>query len=467
MQNSEKKIDGLFRDKLQGHEVVPPPAVWDTIVSSLDGRSRKRRMIMIWGLSSAASLLFAFLAGWYFSGEITTSYSDMQATNSIPASQSPAQTAPVQESPNTLLASTKELNTSTTSLAENTTFAKTTKSALPIQHELVKNEESRRENFFIRFLSPIKAFVNGNNNNNDELIAMNNDGLTETDRAIIARNMEQKNPAEKKADKTKSGFGVGIQASPVYRFDGNNPSMLDNDNLLGSTEVSQEYVSTITGGVVVTYQSNKRFSVQTGLNYGEVSQSGGDIGISYAGHNWVNNRGENFTTNYEDNNPLTGESASNNVILNTELGFANIEMPVGAQLATANSTNKISNDVTRNYNLEQQAGYLEIPLIVRYRIIDHRLGFHLLGGVNTNVLMSNNASLVDNNNVIANGKTEGLNPLTFSSSLGVGMNYAISERFNFSLEPTMKIQLNSLNSQSYANARPYTVGIFTGVTYNF
>jgi hypothetical protein len=467
MQNSEKKIDGLFRDKLQSHEVIPPPAVWDTIVGSLDGRSRKRRMIMIWGLSSAASLLFAFLAGWYFSGETTTSDSDMQATNSIPASQSPAQTAPVQESPNTLLASSKELNAPTTLLADNAPLAKTTKLAFPTQHGLSEKEGSPRENFVIRFLSPIRVFVYGDQKNNDDLIAMDYDGLTETDRAIIASNMETMDLSERKAEVSKSGFGVGVQASPVYRFDGNNQPMRYNDNLLGSTEISQEYVANITGGVVVTYRSNKRFSVQTGLNYGEVSQSGGDIGVTYSGHNWVNNRGEIITTDYKGNNPLTGESASNNVILNTELGFANIDMPVGAQLATANSLNKISGDVTRNYNLEQQAGYLEIPLIVRYRIIDQRLGFHLLGGVNTNVLMSNNASLVDNNNVVANGKTEGLNPLTFSSSLGVGMNYAISERFNFSLEPTMKIQINSLNSQSYIDARPYTVGVFTGVTYNF
>jgi hypothetical protein len=142
-------------------------------------------------------------------------------------------------------------------------------------------------------------------------------------------------------------------------------------------------------------------------------------------------------------------------------------MPEGTEVATVNTINKTANEETRNYDLQQHAGYLEIPLIVRYRIIDHRVGLHVLGGVNTNVLMTNNASLVDNKTVVARGKTEGLNTFTFSSSLGLGMSYAISERFNVSVEPTMKFQLNSLNSENYYDARPYTVGIFTGLTYNF
>lgn len=132
-----------------------------------------------------------------------------------------------------------------------------------------------------------------------------------------------------------------------------------------------------------------------------------------------------------------------------------------------NVTNNYASEVARNYNLKQQAGYLEIPLVVRYKIIDRRMDFLLLGGINTNVLMSNNASLVDNKEIIANGKIEGLNPLTFSSSVGMGISYAISDRFNLSVEPTMKILLNSLNKQSGYDSRPYAVGIFTGISYQF
>jgi hypothetical protein len=473
MQNSEKKIDGLFRDKLGSHEVAPPPAVWNNIVGSLDGRNRKRRMIWVLGLSSAASLLFAFLAGWYLSGQVTPN-GELQAENNKRVSTTTAPANNENEIQNSTITKDNERSTpmgevesasSEIKHAANT-FVTPSKTAAQKQMgtDVTATNEST-ENFILRLLSPQKTHAQSGQQNNYELIAMNTDGLTDADRAIIAGNLEMKNQSGKNDQNSTSGFGVGLQASPVYRFDGSPSVHADYLNGSGvSGGGSQQYMTGITGGIVVSYRPGSRVSIQSGVNYGEISQRGGDVAITFAGHNQVFDRGL-FGESYFGE-PLISE-ASNSVVLNTNMGLATIDVPAGVELATANTSNKFTNEATRNYSLKQQAGYLEIPLIVRYRIVDQRLGFHLLGGVNTNVLMSNNASLVDNNNVVANGKTEGLNPLTFSSSIGMGMNYAISERFNLSLEPTMKIQLSSLNSQGYYNARPYTVGVFTGVTYNF
>src|SRR5574344_246056 len=72
MKNSEKKIDNLFQDKFADYMVVPPVEVWDKIEASLDEKKKKRRAFFIWGMSSAASLLLAFLGGWYFSNHLNT-----------------------------------------------------------------------------------------------------------------------------------------------------------------------------------------------------------------------------------------------------------------------------------------------------------------------------------------------------------------------------------------------------------
>jgi hypothetical protein len=297
---------------------------------------------------------------------------------------------------------------------------------------------------------------------------MNSNDFSASDRAIIAQNMGSKE--ESSSGKKHSSWAVGVQASPVYRFDMNSATYDQASEPLlsvGSSEGSSNYVTNVSGGVSFEYRPGERLSVQSGLNYGEVAQNPGMVGVSFNGHNWLNDRYSFDAVKGVGSNEGGVNSLSNNMILKTQMGLANIEMPEGANLATVNVTNNYVADVARNYNLEQRAGYIEIPLVVRYKIIDKRIGFLVLGGINTNVLTSNNVSLVDNNVAIANGKIEGLNPLTFSSSFGLGVNYAISNRFNLSFEPTMKVQITSLNKQTTYNSKPYTVGVFTGISYQF
>jgi len=466
MQNSENKIDGLFRDKLHDHKVVPPPAVWDNIAGALDGTKRKKRMVFVWGISLAASLLLAFLAGWYFSGQISPRGA-MQSEQITPASNNPVQPATAQQSSVRSIASneSEKISASAYSVSNKERSSKIASSTTAGSTSIAPS----RENFLIRLLSPLTTSVKSNHANDFRLIAMNDDSFfSEADRAIIASNVGSKEELVKSENHSK--WSVGVQASPVYRFDQASSFNADNSDpmlTLESAGGSSKYITNVAGGVKVEYNTGSRLSVQSGVNYGEVAQNPGRVGVSFVGQDWFYNKTGTDDSKGLVSTPNEGNSLSNNMILKTQMGLANIEMPEGVGLAAVNVTNNYTSAVARNYDMEQQAGYLEIPLLVRYKIIDKRLGFLLLGGLNTNFLMSNNVSLVDNNQVIANGKIEGLNPLTFSSSVGMGINYAITNRFNLSVEPTMKIQLNSLNKQTSYNSKPYTVGIFTGVSYQF
>jgi hypothetical protein len=65
------------------------------------------------------------------------------------------------------------------------------------------------------------------------------------------------------------------------------------------------------------------------------------------------------------------------------------------------------------------------------------------------------------------GKTEGLNPLMVSSSLGMGMEYNISDKFSLNLEPTFKYYLNPFGEFSGLKSQPYSFGVFSGLSYKF
>ena len=156
-----------------------------------------------------------------------------------------------------------------------------------------------------------------------------------------------------------------------------------------------------------------------------------------------------------------------NVILNTNIGMANIVLPEGSQISYNSKLNNTITEKNPNYDFKQAAGYIEIPLLVKYMLVDKRFGVHLLGGINTNILVANNVNLLNNGNVVAKGNIENLSPVTYSSSLGMGMNYKVSEHFRINVDPTLKIQLNSLNVETSFNAKPYAFGIFSGITYQF
>jgi len=111
--------------------------------------------------------------------------------------------------------------------------------------------------------------------------------------------------------------------------------------------------------------------------------------------------------------------------------------------------------------------FVEIPVLVRYRLIDSRFGFELITGLSTSLLVGNNA-YIDNQYGTQNiGKTLDISTFNLAGNAGVAANYALGDHFRIALEPRFSYYLNSINQNSQVEYRPYRIGIFTGLTYNF
>jgi len=65
------------------------------------------------------------------------------------------------------------------------------------------------------------------------------------------------------------------------------------------------------------------------------------------------------------------------------------------------------------------------------------------------------------------GETNGLKTINYSSTLGLGLEYNITETISLSLEPAFKYYINSINRSDNINTHPYSIGIFTGLSYIF
>ncbi|MBN1926164.1 MAG: hypothetical protein JW798_10035 [Prolixibacteraceae bacterium] len=475
--NKIESIDQHFSSKLSNHKVVPPPEIWEGIVAEMDTRKRKKRAIWIIALSSAASLLLAFLAGWYFSENISETENQVaiemfsnqdkgvnaQDENKIGIHKNDADANPPE------MVSINELAPDVQQF-DNLIKTSDSKNNKNQNHDIrieASGSEIKAEKLGV--LKPLKIFLSKTGNHSPQLIAMNTDEFSDYDRKIIEanlRNMPKEIPRE-----NKGAWLVGLQASPAYRFEQGSTQTEKADIIysVNQTGRAPKYITNMTGGVKFEYKTGKRFSIQSGVNYGEIAQSNGNVGVSFLGHNWLNDYINSDEFYYAGETEKNSVPVPNNAVVATNIGLANIEMPEGTQIELTNREpeSNYASEIIQNTEFEQQAGYIEVPLIMTYTILQKRIGLYVLGGINTNFLTSNSVELVNNNEVVGSGKIEGLNPLTFSSSLGMGLNYSLGSHFNLSVEPTMKIMLNSLNSEAIYETRPYTVGIYTALLYRF
>jgi hypothetical protein len=251
-------------------------------------------------------------------------------------------------------------------------------------------------------------------------------------------------------------WGVGTQVSPIYSY---RNLEISGENAPGASyynEVEEGIVS-YAGGVNVHYAPLKRLSVQSGLYY---SNMGIKVGNAYYAH--VDNRydfGRETATIKASINNSTG------IIETKEALVANSFPQAGLELASQDAL--VSNPDAPQGEILQEFQYLELPLILRYRVIDRRLGFHFLGGLSSNFLVGNSAYYQVDGGKEPIGTTGNLRPVNYSSVVGLGVDYSISKRFHVNMEPTFRYYLNPINTGSVIQSHPYSIGFFTGLLYTF
>jgi hypothetical protein len=145
------------------------------------------------------------------------------------------------------------------------------------------------------------------------------------------------------------------------------------------------------------------------------------------------------------------------------------ETPKGAEIASELdiSTDLPSNSLISTGEFSQVFEFVEVPLLVRYRVVDQKIGVEIIGGINAGIVVGNNA-YIDNEFGLQNvGKTEDISPVNISGTLGLGMNYSLSKHFSLALEPRINYYLSSINSNPNVDFRPYRIGFYTGIYYEF
>jgi hypothetical protein len=222
--------------------------------------------------------------------------------------------------------------------------------------------------------------------------------------------------------------------------------------------------SNVSGGVSVQYKTSKRWIVESGVYYAKNGQES-------------ENPTRLFAKNLDAvNTPSTGETSyfsnavkmeNNALSMNSTAGVIQFSDTPEISSDFEAVKSDVSNLLVPNGSFSQVFQFMEIPLFVRYRLVDSKFGVELISGLNAGIIVGNDA-YIDNQYGLQNiGETRDISTVNLSGTVGIGLNYALSKHFALAIEPRFNYYLNSINTSSLVDFRPYRIGFYTGVSYEF
>lgn len=511
--SDKKHIDRLFQEKLRNFEATPHNSVWKNISAELETKKKKRRIIPLWIKVSgiAASLLLLLTIG-------NAIFSDVESSSNV---NTIVETSPQDKKKQTkqnndlnthrateLQNTTKDANSNIMVVNENsstensfhkeqnskkniiTTYTSSTASTSQKENNLKTNNHSKTNTTFEQNInsnrnylitsnkSDNKKIKNENINFNKELLKENNtisskntlaetlnsdkinidesgldkiidstktdlnneEKLSITEELVELEKNKEKNITKEQNTKPENRWYIKPNMAPVYfnsLGEGSSLSAQFNSNKK-SGDINFSY------GIKAAYALNNKLRIRTGINKLDLGYSTNDV---YA----YDNLGEQTSTNLIKNIDFTPNNE-------------NITLITGGSFALGQLPTVLSNLVEGS--IDQKLGFIEVPIELEYKLSQRKMGITIVGGFSALFLNQNEIYATLNGRSRLLGKATNINNTSFSANLGIGVDFKLSEKFNFNLEPTFKYQLNTF-SETTGNFNPYFIGLYSGLSFKF
>ncbi|GMN10119.1 hypothetical protein MTsPCn9_14660 [Croceitalea sp. MTPC9] len=296
-----------------------------------------------------------------------------------------------------------------------------------------------------------KARLNGDKKQNLEKElskkeeAVVNTEIKEEKKSIFDAIVEQKEEEVAIAESKENKWSVGPSIAPVY-FDAVGQGSPIHSNFV---ENSKSGNINLSYGLTVAYKLGKRLKLRSGVHKVDYGYDTNEVVFS-----------------------SSVASSSDGSIENINFSRASRTIVVESRKTNSNSLSDPSaNDFSaqspeRDGRMSQQLGYLEVPLELNYTLVDKKVGVNLIGGVSSLFLVDNSVALESEGLVTQIGEANNVNSINFSTNVGVGFSYDFSPKVQINLEPVFKYQLNTF-SDTAGSFNPYSVGVYSGVRFNF
>ncbi len=486
---SKKNLDELFQEQFKDFDAVPDEKVWEAINASLEKKNSRKIIPIWWKLAGVAAVLAGFIFTIYLSKNEFLG-NEIYRTNST--SEIPQKDQNLNNSSNNQKSNKVNKDNSITDknnysenspayaveVEENTSHNKNIEKSNNLSNSNKKNtshnnspigKDKKHNNSGVNFSNPNALIANNKskklskentiNNNQAKSLLNNKDNITEE---VIPENNEV--VAEIKKDKKKSIFDeIATKEEPVVVNDKTNKWSLGPSiapvyfNSLGEgSSISESFISNaksgeinLSYGVSVAYEVNKKLKIRSGIHKVEYGYTTDQITYTSSFINESIGKLANISYN----------STSSNIAVSNQLADDSNKELILASDVTAKST-------SYEGGLLQQFGYIEVPFELNYAIVDNRFGFDVIGGLSSLFLINNSVYLNSGDQTTEVGKANNINSVNFSTNIGFGINYKISEKLLFNAEPLFKYQLNTFSNTS-GEFQPFSLGIYSGINFKF
>ncbi|NCA86257.1 MAG: PorT family protein [Clostridia bacterium] len=479
MADNSNNIDKLFREKLQGHKVAAPSDGWSRLEEALHKPASRRMLWIIRTAAAAVLLMLAFGAGIFWSDYYRDSSLRTQADPSAVIIDNNHDNSKIDneiiDDPITSANSFENISSPRTTYnsgavrsdalpgdSENDFVIKSTERHSPTKSSLyslvpLKVELSGKNVIITPFRSALKhpammpasatehyAFIFENNQlTADDPLMMDDEMLR---RLLLGEDAfaDQDQATEEIA--APKGWSIGGQLSPVYSYrtlSGDVYVTPDEKVDAGYFNDMESGIVSVGGGISMDYQLGERFSIASGLYLSRIGQQNESV-LAY---------------NDPDGYGMYKLASSTGSVSVNPAQFTQV---LATQPASAKD---IPGDYVASSTFIQNLDYLEVPLVLKYRLLDTRFGINLLGGISPGILVNNHSYFEFEGQKLQTGTTENIQPMIYNSVLGIGMEYAINKKISVNLAPSFKYSLTPVNTSNNLGYHPYSLSWFTGVSY--
>jgi len=448
--HKEHSIDRLFRKGLESYKEKAPEYSWEAISGELRDQKRVRYLRMTKYAAAVVAILLAFYFGNRFSSLEMTDQSQLARQETSP-SVTEKQTLNRTEATYSKLNS---LNVRSISL-KNPAQKITQRNELP-GSTLLYSLSDRSEDMVSELATydagllkinpeekldlPDHYWENLLNNTGNRLLAYGNGGKAQ----------------KKNSSKSQKGWSLGGSFAPTYsyRTTDNDKLNLFNNSLETSKDDPSSYeqaLVTYSTGINAQYAMNDNWQFETGLYY---SRLGHQKEALFVKNNDLDNGGLYHLNTSAGK--VDGSRVPDNIITEIEGSHKPGENPDDF---TANTS--------EDAKLFQRFDYVEIPMIAKYKIYDKKIDVNIIGGLSTGLLV-NNETVIETPGQRENlGDTKNIRQVLNSSLVGLGFRFNLSKDLTLDLEPTFKYGLHSINESNEFGYKPYSLGVYSGVSYRF
>lgn len=424
----KKYIDRLYQEKFKNFEASPRRDLWKDIAVKLKEEERKKPLIpLYWSRLAgvAAVLAFILLLGDWMMQPLKN-----PVVNAEDKMLSPQEKAPIQ------LAATEEDS------------APDQDPTMSLEPQELPGEPVSRFSHLLSEISSLTASgirsFSGDDEASDMKLSKSEDKTAATEKKSLTElTSAQEMEAVQLPGKISEGrIAISTHAAPIYFGNLKSGNFIDPrfDKNSSAGEITYAY------GINISYELSERLKIRSGISKVAMSHNTNDIAI----HAVLNPRSIE-AIDYRDDLGIR--------IVNSSITWKGAPEPIAS--AIRSNLNNINEG-----SLNQKLGFIEVPLEMEYALVDNRFSINLIGGASTFFLDENSVSISSGDIATVLGQANNLNDVSFSTNLGVGFDYLVSEKFRVNLEPMFKYQINTYNSAS-GSYQPFFIGIYSGFSYKF